>query len=128
MIKEVKLKRTKKLKKNGKRRNNKKNKFSKKQSSFHNKKEYKIENKIESKIEDIFTEKLYDKIENKNIIKDRKHIKNKSIGGGTINNCKEKFEVKRLSDIDYSQFSLGKNADTDWGNSPGPPPTDCCLM
>ncbi len=45
-------------------------------------------------------------------------------------NVKEKFEVKRLADIDYSQFSLSKyiNANTNWGNSPGPPPMDCTIM
>ena len=45
-------------------------------------------------------------------------------------NVKEKFEVKRLADIDYSQFSLSKyiNANTNWGSSPGPPPMDCTIM
>ena len=66
----------------------------------------------------------------------RKHNKKNNIqkcslkkqDGGS--NTKEKFEVKRLTDIDYSQFSLTKamNADTDWGSSPGPPPTDCCIL
>ena len=50
--------------------------------------------------------------------------------GGGKEISKEKFEVKRLSDIDYDQFSLSKYLDTDidWGTSPGPPPTDCCIM
>ena len=45
-------------------------------------------------------------------------------------NVKEKFEIKRLADIDYSQFSLSKyiNTNTDWGSAPGPPPMDCSIM
>ena len=50
--------------------------------------------------------------------------------GGSSNNNKEGFEVKRLTDIDYDQFKLSKYmiANIDWGNSPGTPPTDCCIM
>jgi hypothetical protein len=143
MIKEVKLKRTKKIKKNGKRKNNKKIKLSKKHSSFQykleekkeekkdEKKEEKKEMKKEEKKEMKKEEKKEDKYESKQFKKDNNKKYNKNIkikGGGTNNNCKEKFEVKRLSDIDYSQFSLAKSADPDWGNSPGPPPMDCCLM
>jgi hypothetical protein len=133
MIKEVKLKRTKKIKKNGKRKNNKKIKLSKKHSSFQYKLEEKKDEKKEEKMkkEEKKEEKKEDKYESKQFKKDNNKKYNKNIkikGGGTNNNCKEKFEVKRLSDIDYSQFSLAKSADPDWGNSPGPPPMDCCLM
>ena len=56
--------------------------------------------------------------------------KTSSLQKGGNNNSKEKFEVKRLADIDYSQFSITKYLDTDidWGSSPGPPPTDCCIL
>ena len=50
--------------------------------------------------------------------------------GGGKEISKEKFEVKRLADIDYNQFSLSKylDSDIDWGTSPGSPPTDCCIL
>ena len=51
---------------------------------------------------------------------------------GGNNNLREKFEVKKLSDIYYSQISISKyvNADFDWGSSPGPAPIDpdCCIL
>ncbi len=52
-------------------------------------------------------------------------INKKQFGGN-----KEKFEIVKLSDIDYSQFTLSKYvaSDVDWGNSPGKPPTTCCIL
>ena len=49
---------------------------------------------------------------------------------GGNQNTKEKFEIVRLSDIDYSNFTLSKYVatDIDWGNSPGKPPTTCCIL
>jgi hypothetical protein len=43
---------------------------------------------------------------------------------------KEKFEIVKLADIDYSNFTLSKYVanDIDWGNSPGKPPTTCCIL
>ena len=43
---------------------------------------------------------------------------------------KEKFEIVKLADIDYSQFTLSKYVatDIDWGDSPGKPPTTCCIL
>ena len=108
MYKVIKLKRTNKLKKNGNKRKNIK----------HHK----------------LTKQLLGKAVPKQPLKISRSQKTESIGteaivkGGGTQNSKEKFEVKRLSDIDYSQFSLAKSADPDWGNSPGPPPMDCCLM
>ena len=51
-------------------------------------------------------------------------------GGNNNLNLKEKFEVKKLTDIDYSEFSISKyvNQEIDWGSSPGPAPTDCCIL
>ena len=105
----MKLKRTKKLKKNGgkyKHKHNKKNSNGKKQGKT-------IKHKVM-----------------KNSAMQKSSIPEVQEGGTNNGNCKEKFEVKRLADIDYSQLSLTKylNADTDWGNSPGPPPMDCCIM
>ncbi len=43
---------------------------------------------------------------------------------------KEKFEIVKLADIDYSNFTLSKYVanDIDWGDSPGKPPTTCCIL
>ena len=113
MIREIKLKKTRKIKKNGKRKNNKKNKVSK----------HIVKGSASSSIH---------KMNNS----DKKPLNKLQEGGNNIidtnnnNNTKEKFEVRRLTDIDYSQFSLSKylSADTDWGSSPGPPPKDCCIL
>ena len=42
----------------------------------------------------------------------------------------EKFEIVKLADIDYSNFTLSKYVanDIDWGDSPGKPPTTCCIL
>jgi len=106
MIKEVKLKKTKKLKRNYKRKNNKKN-------SIYSKKLTKISTHQVSKKDD-----------------QKNNETKKSLQEGGSNNSKENFEVKRLTDIDYSQFSLTKylNSNVDWGLCPGPPPMDCCIM
>jgi hypothetical protein len=99
MINLIKLKRTSKIKKNGHGKHNKKH---------------------------IKNHKLTKLLLHKNkVMKENSSSLQK---GG--NNTKEKFEVKRLTDIDYSQFSLTKylNQDIDWGSSPGPPPTDCCIL
>jgi hypothetical protein len=110
MYKVIKLKRTNKLKKNGNKRKNIK----------HHK----------------LTKQLLGKAVPKQPLKISRSQTTESIGteaivkGGGTQNSKEKFEVKRLDDIDYSQFSLSKYLDTDidWGTSPGPPPTDCCIL
>jgi hypothetical protein len=49
-------------------------------------------------------------------------------GGNT--NSKENFAIVRLSDIDYSSFTLSKYvaSDIDWGDSPGKPPTTCSIL
>lgn len=119
MIKEVKLKKTKKtkkIKKNGKRKYIKNNI---KKNIKKNDKNYENNNKL--------TKKLSRKIKkiNKDVAKEVPILKSQDGG-----NTKEKFEVKKLNDIDYSQFSLSKyvNQDIDWGTCPGPPPTDCCIM
>ena len=115
MITEIKLNKTKKIKKNGKRKH------------------------IKAGLKKSFTKKnlLKNESENKNKKdkddKDNKYNKSKNDlqqGGNTNLQGKEKFEVKRLDDIDYSQFSLTKylNANIDWGMAPGPPPLDCCIM
>lgn len=72
---------------------------------------------------------------NKNNKNNNKKSKTITQSGGNANvnanaNTKEKFEVKRLNDIDYSQFSMSKyvDANIDWGSMPGPPPTDCCIL
>jgi len=106
MIKEDRLKGTKKIKKDYKKKYYKKN-ITKKRSI--NKKD--LKNSIQESKE-------------KNVLK-------KTLQGGSkTSKSKENFEVKRLSDIDYSEFSLSKrmSAEQDWGNSPGPPPTDCSIM
>ena len=102
MIKNFVLKKTLRNHKFGKHKHNKKNVISK------------FENKKNTKKLSLF----------------QKQEKNKQIQSGGDKNTKEKFEVKRLSDIDYSQFSLSKYMDTDidWGNSPGKPPLDCCIL
>jgi len=109
MIKEVKLKKTKKIKKYGKRKNNKigfKKSITKRNLS-----------KSLVKHED-------EKKHKKDLQKDLQKGGNKNLP------AKENFEVKRLTDIDYSQFALTKyiNANIDWGSVPGPPPMDCCIM
>jgi len=57
--------------------------------------------------------------------------------GGSLENSKnnttsanENFQVNRLTNFDYKQYSVVKSAGTiDWGsNMPGPPPTDCCIL
>jgi len=105
MIKEIKLKKTQKGKKH-KRKLNRKNSISK--SDKHTKKHN-------------FAIK-----KNKNNIVKSNNLQE----GGNKNTQKEKFEVKRLEDIDYSQFSLSRymKADINWGSAPGPPPMDCCIM
>jgi len=124
MITEVKLNKTKKIKKNGKRKHIKvglKKTFTKKNL---------LKNENENKNKKDKKDK-YDK-DNKEV-KDDKYNKSKNDlqkGGNTNLQGKENFEVKRLDDIDYSQFSLTKylNANIDWGMAPGPPPLDCCIM
>jgi len=115
MIKEVKLKRTKKLKKNGgkyKHKHNNKNSNGKKQGKTLKK------------------NTVMQKTAMQKLDMDKSTKQSVQEGGTNNGNCKEKFEVKRMSDIDYSQMSLTKylKADTDWGNSPGPPPMDCTIM
>jgi len=76
---------------------------------------------------------------NLNNLNNKNNKKTKTIkqSGGNANvnsnanaNTKEKFEVKRLNDMDYSQFNVSNyvNANIDWGSMPGPPPTDCCIL
>jgi hypothetical protein len=99
MIREVKIKKT-KNKKIAKFKNNKKNSIS----------------KYEGK------KTKYNVNQNSN---HHNHHHNNQKGGN-----KEKFEIVRLADIDYSQFTLSKyvNTDIDWGDSPGKPPTTCCIL
>jgi len=107
-IKNLKCKKTKKLKKY-KRKHYKQQRLTKKQSQSQKKSQSQSHIQKQEEVSDstIGTE-------------------SKQKGG----NVKEKFEVKRLADIDYSQFSLSKyiNANTNWGSSPGPPPMDCSIM
>ena len=58
----------------------------------------------------------------KNIKKTKKQIQK----GGN----KERFEIVKLADIDYSNFTLSKYLDSDieWGNFPGKPPTTCSIL
>lgn len=124
MIKEIKLSRTKKTKKikknNGKRKYNRKNSISKHENIKHTKK-HNVSRYINKNIH-----KNNKKIETNIEIKENKLQE----GGNKDIQSKEKFEVKRLDDIDYSQFTLTKymNSNINWGNSPGPAPMDCCIM
>lgn len=113
MIKEVRLKGTKKIKRYYKKKYYKKN-ITKKRSN--NKKD--LKNSIQES-----------KDTNKES-KEKNVLKSTLQGGSKTSKYKENFEVKRLSDIDYSEFSLSKrmSAEQDWGSSPGPPPTDCSIM
>jgi hypothetical protein len=128
MITEVKLNKTKKIKKNGKRKHIKaglKKTFTKK-NLLKNEKENENKNKKNKKDHNEINKDDKDD-------KDDKYNKSKNNlqkGGNTNLQGKENFEVKRLDDIDYSQFSLTKylNANIDWGMAPGPPPLDCCIM
>ena len=121
MITEIKLNKTKKIKKNGKRKHIKaglKKTFTKK-------------NLLKNESENKNKKDKYDKDDKYN--KEDKYNKSKNDlqkGGNANLQPKENFEVKRLDDIDYSQFSLTKylNANIDWGMAPGPPPLDCCIM
>ena len=63
-------------------------------------------------------------------IQSKKEDNDEKLQSGGNKNKQEKFEVTRLSDIDYSQFSISKYLDTniEWGNSPGKPPMDCCIL
>ena len=99
MIREVKIKKT-KNKKIAKFKNNKKNSISKYEGK---KTKYNI---------------------NHNHNHNHHHHNNQKGGN------KEKFEIVKLTDIDYSQFTLSKyvNNDIDWGDSPGKPPTTCCIL
>jgi hypothetical protein len=121
MIKQVKLKKTKKtkkLKKNGK------FKYIKNHINKHNKHNNNLTRKLLKNI----SKKLFRKsLRKSQINKKSKKLLRTQDGGNT----KEKFEVKKLTDIDYSQFTLSKyvNTDIDWGSCPGPPPApDCCIM
>ena len=150
MIKEIKLKRTKKLKKGNKRKNIKNHKLTK--AGFQKSRAQTTEAGFQ-KSRAQTTEaglQLLEKQDFKNPARKqqvekavpKQHLKisrtqtkgaqgtESNIKGGGNVNSKENFEVKRITDIDYSQFSLSKylNADPDWGKSPGPPPTDCCVM
>jgi hypothetical protein len=154
MYKEIKLKRTKKLKKHGNKRKNIKNhkltkagfqkSLTQTEAGFQ-KSRAQTESgfqKSRAQTEAITkqqsnTKQLLEKIEHNHPLKIsrtqiKKAIEDEALakGGGSKEISKEKFEVKRLSDIDYSQFSLSRYLDTniDWGTSPGPPPTDCCIM
>jgi hypothetical protein len=125
MIKEVKLKKTKKIRKNGRIKNDRIKNHIKKHNNN-------LTRKISKKISKKLLNKLLRKSQRKSLTNPLRNPLKKSLlksqDGG---NTKERFEVKKLTDIDYSQFSLSKyvNQDIDWGTCPGPPPApDCCIM
>ena len=110
----------------------------KKNKHKHNKKNSNDKNKNNKNNKNIKLTKKKQQLEHK-IGKEKdsnKHNSTNDIGnttklsGGSSNSNKEGFEVKRLTDIDYDQFKLSKYlvANIDWGNCPGTPPTDCCIM
>jgi hypothetical protein len=92
-------------------------------------KEVKLKNTKHKKIANFKNDKNKSNIKynnNNNTKKTKTKINNKYQNGGN----KERFEIVKLADIDYSQFTLSKyvKSDIDWGNSPGRPPDTCSIL
>ena len=88
-------------------------------------KEVKLKNTKHKKIANFKNDKKKSILKYKNANKKTK-VSNKYQNGGN----KEKFEIVKLDDIDYSQFTLSKyvTSDIDWGSSPGKPPDTCSIL
>ena len=96
-------------------------------------KEVKLKNIKHKKLANLKNDKNKSNIKyNNNTKKTKKRFNNQNQNQNQNQNGgnKEKFEIVKLADIDYSQFTLSKyvTSDIDWGSSPGKPPDTCSIL